>query len=118
MPGSNPYLPHSLRDGEKQPQRKPPVRKADTSLPLKYTGGAPIGTAAQILRWVGDDPERAALALEREREEPKPRVSLVAGLGAVLKRGARSQEPAAAAPGKPKAADPLDDVRAMMAARR
>jgi hypothetical protein len=35
------------------------------------------GTAAEVLAWVGDDLERAAVALEVERERDKPRSTLV-----------------------------------------
>jgi hypothetical protein len=35
------------------------------------------GTAADILAWVGDDPERAELALEAEQAKDKPRSTLV-----------------------------------------
>jgi hypothetical protein len=41
-------------------------------------GGLDIdGTAAQILDWVGDDPERARAALNAENEKDKPRSTLV-----------------------------------------
>lgn len=35
------------------------------------------GTAADVLAWVGDDPERAAEALEAEQAKDKPRTTLV-----------------------------------------
>lgn len=37
-------------------------------------------TAAEILAWVGDDPERAAEALEAEQAKDKPRSTLVKSL--------------------------------------
>jgi len=37
-------------------------------------------TAAEVLAWVGDDPERAAEALEAERAKDKPRSTLVKSL--------------------------------------
>jgi hypothetical protein len=35
------------------------------------------GTAADVLAWVGEDPERAAVALEAEQAKEKPRSTLV-----------------------------------------
>lgn len=35
------------------------------------------GTAADVLAWVGDDPERAETALEQEQAKDKPRSTLV-----------------------------------------
>ena len=35
------------------------------------------GTAADVLAWVGEDPERAAEALEAEQAKDKPRSTLV-----------------------------------------
>ena len=37
-------------------------------------------TAAEVLAWVGDDPERAAEALEAEQAKDKPRSTLVKSL--------------------------------------
>ena len=42
--------------------------------------GVPEGTAAEILEWVGDDPQRARAALEAEQASSSPRVTLVATL--------------------------------------
>lgn len=42
--------------------------------------GVPEGSAKQVLAWVGDDPERAALALEAEHAREKPRSVLTADL--------------------------------------
>lgn len=41
------------------------------------------GTDTVVLDWVGDDPDRAALALEAERALPAPRADLVAVLEAI-----------------------------------
>jgi len=38
------------------------------------------GTAADVLAWVGEDPERAGEALEAEQEKDKPRSTLVKAL--------------------------------------
>lgn len=40
----------------------------------------PDGTAADILAWVGEDPDRAAEALEAEQAKGKPRSTLVKAL--------------------------------------
>jgi hypothetical protein len=42
--------------------------------------GVPDGTKDEILGWVGDDPARAAAALEAERSRENPRSTLVAAL--------------------------------------
>ena len=78
----NPYLPHTLRS------TAPPARAvANTAAPITTDAeGLPIGTAAQVMTWVGDDPDRAQAFLTKEQRESRPRVSLVANLKAVLKR--------------------------------
>jgi hypothetical protein len=79
--GGNPYLPHSQRRAEEiisQPKRHAP--------PAKVKGGVPIGTSVQIQAWVGDDPDRAQLALTREKATEKPRITLVSHLQSVLKK--------------------------------
>jgi hypothetical protein len=50
--------------------------------PRKETGEPPTeldidGTAADVLAWVGEDRERAAVALEAEQAKDKPRSTLV-----------------------------------------
>lgn len=76
----NPYLPHTLRG-------VPVPRSAKKAVPLTLDStGLPIGTAAQVIVWVDDDPERAERFLVKEQRETRPRVSLVANLKAVLKR--------------------------------
>ena len=77
----NPYLPHSLRDDSNVipfPHRPAP--------PLQTKGGVPVGTSVQIQEWVGNDPDRALLALEREKESERPRITLLAHLQSVLKK--------------------------------
>lgn len=37
----------------------------------------PDGAAADVLAWVGEDPERAALALTIEQDSTKPRTTLI-----------------------------------------
>ncbi|WCO67876.1 hypothetical protein PO878_03950 [Iamia majanohamensis] len=44
------------------------------------TGGIPDGTIADIKKWVGTDPDRAAAALADEQTRPNPRVSLIGHL--------------------------------------
>lgn len=43
----------------------------------------PDATAEGVLDWVGDDKDKAAAALEKEKSQSKPRKSLVAKLEAV-----------------------------------
>lgn len=75
----NPYLPHSLRA-----TTSPPVGKAAQL--ILDAQGLPMGTAAQVIQWVDDDPDRALRFLVKEQSENRPRVSLVANLKAILKR--------------------------------
>ena len=56
--------------------------------------GVPEGSAKQVLAWVGDDPARAAQALEAETRREKPRTTLAADLGRVA---GRAEAPAGAA---------------------
>ena len=77
----NPYYPHSLRSKS----TTPPVERGVNPTAFDVSG-VPVGTSVQVQKWVGDDPERARLALERERREPKPRITLVAHLAQVLKK--------------------------------
>jgi hypothetical protein len=42
-------------------------------------------TVAEVLEWVGDDPERASAALAEERAKDDPRVSLVSRLESMTK---------------------------------
>jgi len=76
----NPYLPHTLRSTttRQAPVKQVPLFTLDSS-------GLPIGTAAQVMEWVGDDPDRALRFLNKEQEEARPRVSLEGNLKEVLK---------------------------------
>lgn len=61
--------------------------------------GVPEGSAKQVLAWVGDDPVRAAAALEAETHREKPRTTLAADLGRVAGRAETPTEtPAEPAP--------------------
>jgi hypothetical protein len=42
--------------------------------------GVPDGTIDDVLSWVGDDPNRARVAIETEKTRPSPRKSLIAQL--------------------------------------
>lgn len=46
--------------------------------------GVPDGSAAQVLGWVGADPDRARRALAAEQAREKPRTGLVAALGKLI----------------------------------
>lgn len=46
----------------------------------KADDAVPEGTAAEVLAWVGDDPERAGAALVAESTRDKPRSTLIAAL--------------------------------------
>ncbi|MFJ5973517.1 hypothetical protein [Streptomyces sp. NPDC093060] len=53
-----------------EPEEKPEPAEPPEELDIH-------GTAADVLAWVGDDPERAAEALEAEQAKDKPRSTLV-----------------------------------------
>lgn len=55
-------------DGGKEPPPEPPGSLADAS------------TAAEVLAWVGEDPERATEALVAEKARDKPRSTLIRDL--------------------------------------
>jgi hypothetical protein len=46
----------------------------------------PDGTTAEILRWVGDDPERAQRALDKEQADDRPRTGLTGELNKILEQ--------------------------------
>ena len=79
----NPFLPHSQRGSTPAPA---PKRVAQTI----EVDGIPVGTTVQILDWVGDDADRARLALDRERMQDRPRVKLVTELTTVIRRDERA----------------------------
>lgn len=54
--------------------------------PVEQKLVAPVGTIGAVLAWVGEDKERAEVALEQEKGEDKPRKSLIAQLEEVLDR--------------------------------
>lgn len=51
--------------------------------PVPVSDDVPTGTAAVVLGWVGESPERAVRALEAEQATEKPRKTLVAALEAL-----------------------------------
>lgn len=44
----------------------------------------PRGLTKEILAWVGDDKERAQRALDQEKADEKPRVTVIKALEAIL----------------------------------
>lgn len=60
----------ALYDGELEQAPEDPEQSADDELDID-------GTAADVLAWVGEDPERAEEALEAEQAKDKPRSTLV-----------------------------------------
>jgi hypothetical protein len=57
-----------------------PVVVLDDGTPDVDGDGVPDGTAKDVTDWVGDDPDRAVLALAFEQARDKPRTTLVAAL--------------------------------------
>lgn len=66
-------------------QGAPPVAEQESDKPP--TGLDVDATAADVLTWVGDDPERAAEALVAEQESDKPRSTLVKQLEKLVGSG-------------------------------
>lgn len=66
----------------------PPIVRAEpaetVSEPGWFRSDVPDGAIPVVMDWVGDDPERAALALEAEQEADEPRTTLISRLEALL----------------------------------
>lgn len=83
------YQVHNLAAGEVVPDGEfadhllatgaPVVGQSDTT-PDVDGDGVPDGSAKDVLGWVGDDPARAALALQAENGRATPRKTLLAEL--------------------------------------
>lgn len=66
---------------EPTPAIEPEPPQADPETTEPPVGDAvPEGTAADVLAWVGDDPDRARQATEAEQGREKPRTSLITRL--------------------------------------
>lgn len=69
------------KPSQDQSGETPPSPPAEHSGPVEgETAIVPDGTIDEVLVWVGDDLERAALALADEVQKAKPRVTLVSRL--------------------------------------
>lgn len=67
-----------------------PRAKRSTPAAAGKTGTAekpPSGNIKKVLTWVGDDPARAAAALEAETSRAKTRASLVTTLATIIEAG-------------------------------
>ena len=58
--------------------------KSKRATPSPAKSHVPAGTIAEIIRWVGDDKDRAQRALDEENKQEKPRKSLTSQLHEVL----------------------------------
>ena len=78
MPGQIAHAtdsPRRSKDKGEQPQQEQPQEQAP---PEEEQGSeVPDGTSKEILKWVGDDKERAQAALDKENASSKPRSTLV-----------------------------------------
>lgn len=72
MVSHNPYAPHRPVTAQKPGNDSKPVEPEETVVDPE---AVPEGPAAEILRWVGDDAERAQKALDAE-EAGQQRVGL------------------------------------------
>lgn len=68
--------------GEKKPAKKAAAKKA--AAPAQDPNKVPEGTTDEILDWVGNDPARARKALNEEKKDDKPRVTLVEPLEKII----------------------------------
>lgn len=59
-------------------------KSAPTPEPVEEKLVAPEGTIGAVLTWVGEDKDRAEVALEQEKAEDRPRKSLTAQLEEIL----------------------------------
>jgi len=60
------------------------VAPAGANGPESHANGVPKGSTKEVIKWVGDDLEKAALALEAEKNDKKPRKGLIEELNDVL----------------------------------
>lgn len=67
--------PVELDDADQVPDAEP----GDGGEPVEWSQ-VPTGNATDVAEWVGDDAERARIALDREHAQPKPRGVLVTKL--------------------------------------
>lgn len=67
-----------ILEADSEPKQAPPAPDAEPDTPIGSPEELNVeGTAAYVLAWVGDDPERAADALAAEQARDKPRSTLV-----------------------------------------
>lgn len=77
---------------DKKPEVKQPEQESATDAPVstaenvdRKSAYVVEGTAAEVLAWVGDDPDRAADALRVEEASERPRKTLVSSLQSIVK---------------------------------
>lgn len=74
-----------------------------------HDNGVPKGSTKEVLEWVGDDPEKALLALEAEQADEKPRKGLVSELEDLVQGPEAPAGEVEAAVEAPVAADEADE---------
>lgn len=86
-PGPTPD-PEEVLPGEGSPDPVSPEPSPDPTVPVGedpvLTEEVPVGTISEVTEWVGEDKDRAALALEAEKNSANPRKTLVATLEGIL----------------------------------
>jgi hypothetical protein len=55
-------------------------------------GGVPTGTAGDVLAWVGEEPDRARLALDAEQQRDRPRSTLIRDLTRVANQSSEETQ--------------------------
>jgi len=66
---------------DEQSDEQPDDKEEDSSPPIEV----PTGTTAEILKWVGDDKDRAQAALDEEQKADRPRSGLTGELEQMLR---------------------------------
>lgn len=74
--GSDVQAVRSKRDSARKTEPEPTTQPVVTGDPEDV----PTGTVPEIMTWVGEDPERAQKAFDKEVEDEKPRRGLVSQL--------------------------------------
>lgn len=64
-------------------ERKTPIRPRGHVHGQTHGNQVPDGSAADVLAWVANNPQRAALAADAENKRDKPRSTLLAALDKV-----------------------------------
>lgn len=80
-------------DSKSESQKKRSQRKAGSQAQQQAaptSNEPPDGTSTEVKEWVGDDPQRAQAALDKEQANEKPRSTLTEDLQEIVDKAANS----------------------------